>query len=77
MTARQASIPEASTDDAQRSLTDYDVDMGVLSPSEQAAYQSVRLGSYTPAEYARETGRHPSTVRTLLHRASRKLASQQ
>ncbi|WP_042666130.1 sigma factor-like helix-turn-helix DNA-binding protein [Haloferax sp. ATB1] len=44
-----------------------------LSPAETDAYLAVDEGDETPTEFARRTGRDPSTVRTLLYRARRKL----
>lgn len=73
MSARQTTVQEASVPEGQTTLAEYAPDLGALSHAEQAAYQSVRLGDYTPAEYAHDTGRKPSTVRTLLYRANAKL----
>jgi hypothetical protein len=44
-----------------------------LTPSETAAYVACEWNEYAPREFARETDRTPSTARTLLMRARRKM----
>lgn len=45
----------------------------VLTPAERDAFEAVRMGPYSPVEYATNTDRSQGTISNLLARAERKL----
>lgn len=54
-------------------LFDYDQRLGRLSDAETAVYKQVELKNYDVDQVAGIRNCEPTTVRTLLHRARRKL----